>query len=120
MPLVVVTCKVLAFVGKKHPQPAHYPKDSVLDVTDEEAAGLFKDKNAALAPAGASVSAGLPIAVDPVEKDVQEKNFEAAKGGIKKPEGAEVETLKTPIPGTSEGIGMARRAASVDAQPISR
>lgn len=118
MPLMIVLSKLLSFAGEHHKQMSHFPKDSIIDATDDEAKELVKDGNAKLAPAGSKVTVGFPISIDPVERDLREKRYEELQkgGAIKKP--ANAEELRTPIPGTSEGLGMARRAASVDAQPI--
>jgi hypothetical protein len=118
MPLMKVLSNMLSFQGEKHKEASQFPKGSILDCTDAEAKGLVRDGNAELAPAGSKVSLGVPISIDPVERDLREKRFEELQksGVMKKPEGAD--SIRTPIPGTSEGIGMAHRAATVDAQSI--
>lgn len=106
MPKVKVVSLSVAFVGQKVPVPTRFYQNETFEATDAEAAGLLKDKSVELAPDSAPVSAGEKIHIDPVEKEIQAGNFEAAKGDMKAPAGAD--KLGTPPVGpAASGRGMA-------------
>jgi hypothetical protein len=86
-----VTCTSL------HYRTGIHPTGDIIEASDVERAELLKDGNAEDAPADSVVSIGTPKVLDPVERDIIEKNYEAVRGAIRAPEGAE--RISTPLPG---------------------
>lgn len=118
MPKMKVLSNSLSFVGEKMPVASRYPKGSIIDVTDLEREELLKDKTAEDAGLDSAVSTGEVIIIDPVERDVREKNFQEARksGEIVAPEGAE--KIRTPMPGVAEGLRGFQGSRGAAIEPI--
>lgn len=103
MPKVKVECQQLNLNEKT------YMRGDVVEVTAEEAKELVKDKNASAAPDNAKAATGVVRDVDPVERDIREKNYEAARasGVIQAP--ADAGGLPTPQVGPAAAMKGAER-----------
>ena len=103
MPKMKVECNQLNHNDRS------YMKGDVIEVTAQEATELLKDKNASPAPDNSKAASGIVRDVDPVERDIREKNYEAARmaGAIQAP--ANAKDLPTPQVGPAAALKGAER-----------